>query len=97
VSSTVGPMKRAVVKSSSVPSTGVRSPVGQATVVEIEGVVGRQWRIAPSTVSGPGREVGVEPEAEGDRALVQRCWPVVVTVRPSRPTWYSISSRSENG
>ena len=80
-------------KSRSVPSTGVSAPVGSPRSSR-----SRVWRagtLQDGAVDrlGPGRQVGVETEAEGDRrprrATARRA---SCTVRPSRPTWYSISS-----
>ena len=45
-------------------------PGGQAAVVEVQGVVGRELEDGPVHGLGAGRQVGVEPEAERHRAVV---------------------------
>ena len=75
MSSTAGPTKRDVVKSRSVPSTGVSTPVGSPRSSS-----SRVWRAGqvqdrPVDRLGPRREVGVEAETEGDGALVERLGP----------------------
>ena len=69
----------------------------QAAVVEVERVAGRHLEDGAVHRLGPGGQVGVEARARRGCALSSSERALVVTVRPSRPTWYSISRSSEKG
>ena len=50
---------------------GCQRTRGQAPVVEVQGVMGRHTQDRTVHRLGPGREVRVEPEPEGDRPLFE--------------------------